>query len=118
MPYLQRFQGNAPLVPFMTTEVTVLLETLMAEIHKTANNPAKSDKLNVLEASIHLATADIDVGFAATVTHTKALLGKKAVKMYQFKKECCAMLAKNCYQNTRQKSTEVKLCQEAGKFRS
>ena len=29
MPYLQKFQGDAPLVPFNVTKVTVLLETLM-----------------------------------------------------------------------------------------
>ena len=32
--YLQKFKENAPLVPFMTTEVTVLLETLMQEFIK------------------------------------------------------------------------------------
>ena len=78
MPYLQKFQGNALLVSFMTTEVTVLLETLMQKITKhselqAANSPAKIVTLNVLETGIHLATADIDVGFAATASLTKAL---------------------------------------------
>ena len=66
MPYLQKFQGNAPLAPFMTTEVTVLLETLMQKFTKhselqAANSPAKSAKLNVFETGIHLETVDIDV---------------------------------------------------------
>ena len=78
MPYLQKFQRNAPLVPIMTTEVTVLLETLMQKFIKQsefhgANSPAKIAKLNVLEMGIHFATADIDVGFAARATLTKAL---------------------------------------------
>ena len=64
MPYLQKFQGNAPLVPFMTTEVTIVLETLMQKIIKqsevyAANSPAKIVKLNGLETGIHLATADL-----------------------------------------------------------
>ena len=46
MPYLQKFQGNTPLVPFMTTEVTVLLEILMQKFIKQSdlqaeNSPAK-----------------------------------------------------------------------------
>ena len=46
MPYLQKFQGNAPLEPFMTTEVTVLLGILMQNFIKqselqAANSPAK-----------------------------------------------------------------------------
>ena len=42
-----------------------------------------------------MATADIDVGFAATAMLTKALKEKKQsqLKSYEFKKECCAMLA-------------------------
>ena len=75
MPYLQKFQGNAPLAPFITTEVTVLLETLMQKFIKQSklqavDSPAKIAKLSVLETGIHLATADIDVGF------TKALKEK------------------------------------------
>ena len=38
---------------------------------QAANSPAKIAKLNVLETDIHLATADVDVGFAATATPTK-----------------------------------------------
>ena len=37
---------------------------------QAANSPAKIARLNVFDAGIHLATADIDVGFAAIVTHT------------------------------------------------
>ena len=77
MPYLQKFQGNASLVPFMTTEVTVPLETLMQKFTKQSelqagNSPGKIAKLNILETGIHLATGDIDVGFAATATLNKA----------------------------------------------
>ena len=42
-----------------------------------------------------MATADIDVGFAATAILTKALKEKKLsqLQIYEFKKECCTMLA-------------------------
>ena len=61
---------------------------------QAANSPAKITKLNASETGIHLATADVDVGFAATATLTKALKEKKLsqLQMYKFKKECCAML--------------------------
>ena len=97
MPYLQKFQGNALPEHFMTTEVTILLETLMQKYIKqselqAANSPAKIAKFNVLETGIHLATADIDVGSAATATLIKALKKKNLsqLQMYEFKKECCA----------------------------
>ena len=84
----------------MSTEVTALLETLMQKFIKqselqAANSPVKIAKLNVLETAIHLSTADIDVGFVATVTLTKVLNEKKLcqLQMYEFKEECCAMLA-------------------------
>ena len=104
----------------MTTELTVLLETLMQTFIKQselqeAESPVKMAKLKALETGIHLAIADINVGFEATTTLTKTIKEKKLrqPQMYKLKKECCAMLA-NCYQNTRKKSTEVQLCQEAG----
>ena len=64
MPYLLKFQGNAPHAPFMTTEVTVLLETLMHKFIKQSelqaeNSPAKIAKSNVLEIGILLVTAGI-----------------------------------------------------------
>ena len=62
---------------------------------QAVNSPAKISKLNVLETGIHLATADIDVRFAATATLTKALKEKELsqLQIYEFKKECHAMLA-------------------------
>ena len=97
----------------MTTEVTVLLDTLVHEFIKqselqAANRLAKIAKLNVLETGIYLATADIDVGFAATATFTKALKEKKSSQLekYEFKKECCAMLATIVTKIQGKKSTE------------
>ena len=99
MPYLQKFQGDAPLLPFTTTEVTVLLETLMQKFIKqgemqAANSAVKIAKLNVMETSIHLAPSDVDVGFAAAATLSKVTKEKKLSQrqVFEFKKECCTML--------------------------
>ena len=82
MPYLQKFQSDAPLLPFVANEVTVLLETLMHKFVKQselqeANTPAKIGRLNVMETAIHLTPSDIDVGFAATGTLNKVFKEKK-----------------------------------------
>ena len=117
MPYLEKFQGNAPLVPFMTTEVTVLLENLMQKFIKqselqAANSSSKVAKLNVLVTGIHLETADIDVGFAAAATLTKVLKEKKpkSAKNVRAQERMLCNVGNNCYQNTRKESTEVQLC--------
>ena len=73
MPYLQKFEGDAPLLPISATEVTALLETLMQKFIKqsemqAANSAVKIAKLNVMETSIHVAPSDVDVGFAAATT--------------------------------------------------
>ena len=77
VPYLQKFQVDALLIPFNVTEVTVLLETLMQKFIKqsemqAANTAVKIAKLNVRDTTIHVAPSDVDVGFAATDTLTKA----------------------------------------------
>ena len=82
MPYLQKFQGDAPLLPFTATEVTVLLETLMQKFIKqsemqVANSAVKIAKLNVMETSIHLVPFDVDVQFAAAATLSKITKEKK-----------------------------------------
>ena len=62
---------------------------------QAVNSLAKIAKLNLLETGIHLATADTNVGFAAMATLAKVLKEKKLsqLQMYEFMKECCAMLA-------------------------
>ena len=82
VPYLQKFQTDTPLIAFTTTEVTVLLETLMQKFIKqsemqAANTVVKIAKLNVMDTTIHVALSDVDVGFAATDTLTKAVNEKK-----------------------------------------
>ena len=100
MPYLQKFQGDAQLLPFTATEVTVLLETLMQKFIKqseiqAAKSPVKIAKLNVMETGIYVAPSDVNVGFTATASLTKAYKEKKlkSGQVFELKKECCAMLA-------------------------
>ena len=100
MPYLQKFQANAPLIPFMANEVSIVLEALMQKFVKkdnlkSADSPAKIAKLNVMETSIHLDPSDIDVGFAAASTLSKAVKEKKISEheQFEFKKEHSTMLA-------------------------
>ena len=55
-PYLKMFQADAPMSPFVTTEIVSLLGNLMQRFVKysileSANNPAKIAKLNVLDAA-------------------------------------------------------------------
>ena len=94
MPYLQKFQGDLPLLPFTVSEVTVLLETLMQKLVKqsemqAANSLMKIAKLNVMEKGIYVAPFDVDVGFASTATLTKSYKEKKPSQqhIFEFKKE-------------------------------
>ena len=100
-PYLEIFQSDAPLLPFITSELQVILKTLMGKFVKTqepkaANIPLKISKVNVLAiGEIHVAASDIDVGFAATATMSKALKEKKISQLQalEFRKECATVLA-------------------------
>ena len=81
-PYLQKFQADAPLLPFVTTEIVSLLENFMhrfveQNILKSTNSPPKIAKLNVSDAAIQVKPADIDVGFTVTGTLAGLLRQKK-----------------------------------------
>ena len=97
-PYLQVFQSDAPLLPFVTSELHALLQTLMGKFVKrqeleAADSPSKIAKLNVSHAVSHVAPADIDIGFAAKATVDKALREKVShLQVLEFRKECEVML--------------------------
>ena len=98
-PYLQVFQSDAPLLPFVTSELHALLQTLMGKFVKrqeleAADSPYKIVKLNVSHAASHVAPSDIDIGFAAKATVDKALREKKVsqLQVLEFRKECEVML--------------------------
>ena len=59
-PFLQIFQSDGPLLPFITSELQTLLQTLMGKFVKRselegADSAYKIAKLNVLEAATHVA---------------------------------------------------------------
>ena len=98
-PYLQVFQPDAPLMPFVTSELHALLQTLMGKFVKreeleAADSFYKIAKLNVSHGASHVAPSEIDIGFAAKATVDKALRGKRVsqLQVLEFRKECEVML--------------------------
>ena len=98
--YLEIFQSDTPLLPFITSELQVMLKILMGKFVKTleleaAGIPLKISKVNVLETVNHVAASQIDVGFAAAATLSRALKEKKVIQLQalEFRKECTIMLA-------------------------
>ena len=98
-PYLQVFQSDAPLLPFVTSELHALLQTLMGKFVKreeleAADSPYKIAKLNVSHAASHVTPSEIDIGFAAKATVDKALREKRIsqLQVLEFRKECEVML--------------------------
>ena len=98
-PYLQVFQSDAPLLPFVTSELHALLQTLMGKFVKreeleAADSPYKIAKLNVSHTASHVTPSEIDIGFAAKATVDKALRGKRIsqLQVLEFRKECEVML--------------------------
>ena len=98
-PYLQVFQSDAPLLPFVTSELRALLETLMGKFVKreeleAANSPYKIAKLHVSHAASHVTPSEIDIGFAAKATVDKALREKRIsqLQVLEFRKGCEVML--------------------------
>ncbi len=99
-PYLQIFQSDCPLLPFITTELQTMLETLMGRFVKrqeleSADTPWKLCQIKVLETSTHVVPSEINVGFAAAASLRKALKDKKVSQLQglEFRKECAIMLA-------------------------
>ena len=99
-PYLQTFQSDGPLLPFITSELETLLWTLMGKFMKRAvlegaNSAYKIAKLNVLDSATHVAPSEVDIGFAAKTTLEKVYKEKKIsqLQVLEFKKECESMLA-------------------------
>ena len=81
-PYLQIFQSDEPLLPFITSELETLLWTLMSKFMKRAalegaNSAYKIAKPNVLDSATHAAPSDVDIGFAAKTTLEKVYKEKK-----------------------------------------
>ena len=88
-PYLQVFQSDAPLLPFVTSKLHALLQTLMGKFVKreeleAADSLYKIAKLNVSHAASHVAPSDIDIGFAAKAT-IQSIEGEKGQSVAGFR---------------------------------
>ena len=104
--YLEIFQSDTPLVHFITSELQVILETLMGKFVKrqeleAAGTPLKISKVSVLKTLNHVAISQIDVGFDAAVTLSRALKEKKVSQLQalEFRKECAINACHYCLQD-------------------
>ena len=76
------FQSDAQHLSFITSELQVMVEILMGKFVKrqeleAACTPLKISKINVLETVNHVATSQIDVGFAASSNSKQRPEGKE-----------------------------------------
>ena len=99
-PNLQTFQSDGPLLPFITSELETLLQTLMGKFMKRAvlegaNSAYKIAKPNVFDSATHVTPSEVDIGFAAKTTLEKVYKEKKIsqLQVLEFRKECESMLA-------------------------
>ena len=99
-PCVQMFQEDVSLLPFITTEIKVTLETLMRRLVKGRDIEAtdtviKIAKGNALQTAYHVAASEIDVGYGATSTLMPAIKEKKfsPLQVFEFKKNVV-----KCYQ--------------------
>ena len=99
LPFLQVFQSDAPLVPFVISELHTLLQTLMGKFVKQKeleklDSASKMAKFDVSPSDHHVAAKDFDVGFA-TKTLIKELIKNEKVselQVLEFRKSCERML--------------------------
>ena len=94
-PYLQTFQSDGSLLPFISFELETLLWTLMGKFMKRAvfegaNSANKIAKLNVLDSAAHVVPSEVDIGFATKTILEKVYKDKKISQpqVLEFRKEC------------------------------
>ena len=99
LPFLQVFQSDAPLVPFVISELHTLLQTLMGKFVKRKeleklDSASKMAKFDVSPSDHHVAAKDIDVGFAAKTLIKELIKDEKVseLQVLEFRKSCERML--------------------------
>ena len=109
--YLQPFQSDGPLLPFITSELETLLWTLMGKFMKRAvlegaNSAYKIAKLNVLDSATGVAPSEEDIDFAAKTNLEKVYKEKKIsqLQVLEFSKEC-ESVSNNSSQDSRKESS-------------
>ena len=111
-PYLQIFQSDGPLLPFITSELETLLWTLMGKFMKRAvfegaNSAYKIAKLNVLDSATHVAPSEVDIGFSAKTTLEKVYKEKKISQLPSvgIQKRMRVYVSNNSSQDSRKESS-------------
>ncbi|KAK1906949.1 hypothetical protein KUDE01_009345 [Dissostichus eleginoides] len=102
-PFLEVFQTDAPMVPFLAKELQSTLTGLLSCFIKREElakikTPLQLTKLDPQEKQIHVPLKHLDIGFSTKQALQKASekLQENPVKIVEFKKECVSLLAMTC----------------------
>lgn len=102
-PFLEQFQTDKPMVPFLATELHELLCNLLVNFLKRptieSSTPASLLKIDLCSEKDEKLTKHVSVGFAATEAMKKVDISE--IKMIEFKSQC-----KTFYRATAQKIIE------------
>lgn len=113
-PFLTEYQSNAPLAPFLYTDLTILMTDLMAifikkEVLQKASNVYKID---VEEKENHVLAQHIKLGFSVQAELKKASTNSDVSEKDRciFKNQCKVMLIKFCQKLLERSPLKYKLC--------
>ncbi|KAK1898471.1 Adenylate cyclase type 6 [Dissostichus eleginoides] len=102
-PFLEVFQTDAPMVPFLAKELQSTMTGLLSCFIKREElakikTPLQLTKLDPQEKQIHVPLKHLDIGFSTKQALQKApeKLQENPVKIVEFKKECVSLLAMTC----------------------
>ena len=113
-PFLKEFQSNAPLAPFLYTDLTVLMTDLMTifikkEVLEKANNVFKID---IMKEENYVKPQQMKLGFSVRTQLNKVNndIGVSDKDKVLFKIECRTMAIKFCQKLLERSPLKYKLC--------
>ncbi|XP_058887888.1 uncharacterized protein LOC131738144 [Acipenser ruthenus] len=99
-PFLETFQTDAPMVPFLAEELQSTLMILLScfikrDVLENTKTVLQMLKLDALDKTLHVPLKQLDIGFATKQALDKASqkLQANALRGQEFKKECITFLA-------------------------
>ncbi|XP_060753828.1 uncharacterized protein LOC132864430 isoform X1 [Neoarius graeffei] len=99
-PFLEAFQTDAPMNPFLAKDLQILLKSLIScfmkrEVLENIKTPVQMLKTDVQDKALHLPLKEVDLGFATKQALEKASekLLEKLLLGQQFRRECVAFLS-------------------------
>lgn len=97
-PFLEKFQTDAPAVPFLFTELEALVSGLMQRFvfrEKLETSKVELHKIDPKDKKLHLSANDVDIGFAARKSIRDSVKAKdiSGLKEMEFRSECQSFLA-------------------------